>query len=241
VLDIERAGYRVDQQLMRRYETELTIVSQRRRELAYTIAGKEFNLNSDAELVDVFKHLGVEWHWFTAKEEYQTDKRIMKYLTGDTNEKVAQLAQAVLDYRKAEKMLSTYITGLFQYIQEDGKVHCDFWISPDDFGRGGTSTGRMSSSNPNFQNIPKKSFKLDEFEFNIRNIFVADESYTLVFQDANAEEYRMLGHYGQDEKFMQFIREGKDIHKATAAMVFNIPYDDVTDEQRAVGKTTNFG
>lgn len=162
VIDIERQGYRVDVERMRQDEIQLLEVVKSCSANIYTNCGHTFNINSDAELVTAFATLGLQWRWFTDTGENSTDKTVMKELQKSTDKRIADVATHVLTFRKAQKILTTYITGVYDYIQEDGKVHCDFWVSPNDFSKGGTKTGRMSSSNPNLQNITKKPIKFDE-------------------------------------------------------------------------------
>jgi len=242
VIDIERQGYRVDLEIMKSDEEKLNTVIQRRLDKIYDIVGKKINVNSDRELVQAFEGLGVKWRWFTEKDEYQTDKSVLKSIINDDYyQEIIEVAEAVLDYRKASKILSTYIEGIYPYVQADGKVHPDFWISPNDFGSGSTKTGRLSSSNPNFQNIPKKPIKLDDFVIKPRDYFIADDGYILVLMDYDQEEYRLLGHYGNDQEFKKIIFSGQDIHKGTASLLYGVPYEEVDDDLRSKGKTNNFG
>jgi DNA polymerase-1 len=164
VIDVERQGFRADVERMRADEKKLTSIISIVQSGIFAITGREFNINSDAELVNAFATLGLQWQWFTDKEEYKTDKTVMKQLQKSTDEHMAKLAGLVLQYRQAEKILSTYITGVLPMVQEDGKIHCDYWVSPDDWGKGGTNTGRLSSSNPNLQNLKKKPLKIEDEE-----------------------------------------------------------------------------
>jgi len=249
VIDMERNGVPVNREAMEEDEKLLTKIIRDIADIVHRdIACKDFNYNSDKELVDVFEELGVKWEWFTDKGELQTDKSVLKGIMNNEvyAEKARQLAGFILDIRKAEKLLSTYIIGIYPYIQEDGRVHADFNINPNDFDKGGTKTGRMSSNNPNLQNISKKPVKLQfldgtDIEFKPRRYFVAEEGAIMVFMDADQEEYRMLAHYGNDKAFMDLIHKGYDIHKGTASLLFHVPYEEVTDDQRSKGKTTNFG
>lgn len=242
VIEIERQGFKVDINLMQEDEKKLQKIIDECVKSCHFIAEKEFNIDSDRELVDVFKNLYVDWKWFTDTGEYSTDKKVLKSISAneDYYSDARTVASEVLKYRKASKILSTYITGVYPFIQ-NGKVHCEYHISPNDYSKGGTTTGRLSSSNPNLQNIPKKPVELGDSVFNVRNYFVADDGYVLVFNDFDQQEYRLLGHYGQDPAFMRFIDEGKDIHKATASIINKVAYDDVTDDMRTKAKTLNFG
>ena len=161
VVDIERNGYLIDYNKMNEDEVEITKLISEFRDEIYGVTGRGFLINSDLELVQEFKALGQEWEWFTEKEELCTDKKVLGALTESHNEAVAQLAFYTLEYRRASKILSTYILGIKDYIQEDGKVHPDFWVSPSDWDKNGTVTGRLSSSNPNLQNVKKKPVKFE--------------------------------------------------------------------------------
>lgn len=164
VLDIERAGYMVDQYRLNEDAKALENIINTERAIIYKIAGSQFEINSSAELVAIFEKLGQKWEWYTDKEELCTDKSIMKLLIKTGSAPVSQLAEEVLKYRGASKIYSTYVIGVRDYIQEDGKIHADFWINPSDYDKNGTKTGRLSSSNPNMQNFKKKpvEFSLDE-------------------------------------------------------------------------------
>ncbi len=241
VLNMERRGVLVDREklLKDKQVVESIIV-----EITWDVdklVKTPFNLNSNDEVVETFNRLGVRWEWYTDKDSYKVDEDTLKHvktLYPDCN--AAKLCDLILEYRSATKILSTYIDGILNFIQYDGRVHADFWLSPDDFSSGGTVTGRLSSSNPNLQNIPKKPISIRGYELNIRSYFIAPDGYRLVFQDAKQQEYRVLAHYANDENFMAKIHEGLDIHKATASMMFGVPVEEVTGEQRDRGKTVNF-
>jgi len=268
VIAMERQGIRVDITQIKHDKKEIEMVVNACVKKMYQLQNIDFsdrgltpkellfNPNSTADLVYTFAKFGVmPWKWKTGKCEDDTSKKVIlhiktqiqnnnKYLKNKTNNNqvVLEFIDTLLLYRRACKVLDTYINGILDYVQWDDKVHCDYWISPDDRDKGGTKTGRLSSANPNMQNIPKKPVVLsDELTINVRNYFIADDNHTLVFIDYDQQEYRLLGHYSKDANFMQFIKEDKDIHKATASMMFGVPYDDVTSDQRSKAKTINFG
>ena len=240
VLAIERAGFPVDQELMNRDKDILENIILETKTAIYDLVG-EFNINSSAELVDKYdKECCIKWSWKTDKDEWDTSKKILKGLiSGVVDDKASRLSELVLKYRKCTKILDTYIISVQEYIQ-NGRIHCDYWLNAPDHGAGGTKTGRLSSSSPNLQNVPKEPIEIEEHTFNVRNYFIAEEDYSLFSIDYDAQEYRVLGHYSQDKTFMNFIKDGKDIHRATAAMIFNVAYDEVTNEQRKKGKSGNF-
>jgi DNA polymerase I-like protein with 3'-5' exonuclease and polymerase domains len=248
VLELERRGIAVDMELMKKDHALLSEIAEGAADKAYALAKKSFNINSADELVGAMNEVGVyEWTHFTEDESYDVSKATLKseVAHNEANQDLADMVSAVITYRKANKLMSTYIEQTISYVQNDGRVHCDYWVSPNDHNKGGTKTGRMSSSNPNMQNIPKKPITLTDLEgtehvFNPRDYFVADPGAVLVFNDYDQQEYRVLGHYSGDEKFQQMIHDGLDIHKGTASIIFGVPYQDVTEDQRTQAKTTNF-
>lgn len=201
-----------------------------------------FNVNSSDELAGVFAELGVaSWEWITESGDYKVDEETLKTIMRLYLESpVADLCTLVLEHRTAHKIMSTYIDGIYEYIQYDGKVHADFWLFPNDDSKGGTVTGRFSCSNPNLQNITKEPVEIRGLTLNIRSYFKAQEGYVLVFQDAKQQEYRLLAHYANDSNFMEMIHKGWDVHIGTASMMFNAPYEEVTKAQRSKAKTLNF-
>lgn len=224
VIDIERTGMMVDEERVTALRRELEQEIERTTSALYSMVG-EFNINSSDQLVEKLQGMGVDYHWKTEKGEWSTDATTLEFLLSDENEAVRDFIQAVLDYRDSDKLLNTFVVGLERYNQ-NGRIHPSFWQM-------GTVTGRMSSSTPNFQNYPKSDNR-------IRKCFIPTPGYIFGYWDYSAQEYNLLGHYAKDENYRQFIVEGKDIHKATAAMMFNVPYEEVTKEQRSRGKTGNF-
>lgn len=163
VIDIERNGYMVDVEQMNIDERKLNRFIAEIDRRVHASCGA-FNINSDLELVEQFRKFGMEWTYYTDTDEFCTDKNVMKELMTSGDARIVSLAKNVLLHRHANKLLSTYIIGIKQYIQEDGKVHPDFWVSPDDWDKGSTKTGRLSSSNPNFQNLVKKVVEFEDVE-----------------------------------------------------------------------------
>ena len=214
VWETERNGMLVNQDRLPVLKQELQDNIERITKEIYALAGKEFNINSSNELVEVFTALGVDYHFKTDKDEWQTDVAAMEYFTRHSDERVAKLAKYVLEFRGEDKLLNTFIANIEEYLQEDGRVHPEFWLT-------GARTGRMSSSNPNFQNYPKSDNR-------IRQLYIPSPGHVFVYMDAAQEEYRLLAHYAQDKKLIEAIENGLDIHKATASILFNVAYDDVT-------------
>lgn len=140
------------------------------------------------------------------------------------------IIQKLLSFRQLTKLKSTYVESLVGKIAEDKRVHTTY-------SQAGIATGRLSSANPNLQNIPVTS----EFGRKIKSCFVASENYTLVSFDYSQQELRVLAHLTQEEKLIEAFKNNRDVHKLTASQIFNTDYDKVTKEQRAIGKTINFG
>ena len=223
VVDTEMRGYKIDQKRLAELEGELTTEVENITKEIFALVGKEFNIDSDEQLVDAFVSLGAEYHAITDKGNWKTDAEVLEtYLTHHLTP-VKELAEKVLAYRSSSKLLNTYIVNLKEFTQADGRVHPSFW-------QAGTRTGRMSSSKPNFQNIDPRA----------KCLFIPDDEYILVFMDASQQEYRMLAHYAKETSLIKMIEKGYDIHKATASLINNIPYEEVTEEQRKEGKTVNF-
>lgn len=140
------------------------------------------------------------------------------------------MVQNILEYRTLTKLKSTYADALGDYIKEDGRIHTIFHQTV-------TATGRLSSSDPNLQNIPMRT----ELGRSIRKCFPPKEGCVFVDADYSQIELRILAHMSGDEKLIEAYREAKDIHRSTAAQVFHVPFDQVTAEQRSNAKAVNFG
>ena len=235
IIDVERTGMKIDRQYFEQLNKDMLYDEAATLNKLYEIAGYVFNANSDAEVVIAFNKKGVVWRWITDKDNYKTDKSVLKTIIRENEgSDVAKMAELLLEYRTIDKYRGTYVEAMLRYATKDDRIHCDFNLCPRDDGKGATVTGRLSSSNPNLHNIPKKDLK-------IRRGFVPSDGYILVFFDYAQQEYRVLAHYSKDPNLIQFIKDGKDIHTATAALLFNVPYDEVTKEQRSTAKTLNFG
>lgn len=240
IIDIERRGILVDQDRVENDKERLQKLHEQVVNDIHIACGfSDFNLNSNRELADMYTRLGVHWVWHTDSGEYDVAKPTLKKIKDKYSDEPAIIAVTdyILEYRAIEKLMTTYID---YKIHHDGKVHPNYWVIGDDFGKGGTVTGRLSSSDPNMQNIPKSSINIRGEEFNMRKHFIADEGFIIVSMDASQQEYRLLAHYGKDQDFMDYVHAGKDVHTATASMVYNVPYEEVTKEMRNRGKTTNF-
>ncbi|WKA56171.1 DNA polymerase I [Planococcus shixiaomingii] len=192
----------------------------------YWIAGEKFNINSPKQLgVVLFEKLGLPALKKT-KTGYSTAADVLEKLEGQH-----EIISQILLYRQLGKLLSTYIEGLLKEIHEDGKIHTRFQQAL-------TTTGRLSSINPNLQNIP---VRLEEGR-KIRKAFVPSEpDWVMVAADYSQIELRVLAHMSGDERLIEAFRTDRDIHTATAADVFHIPIEEVTSDMRRAAKAVNFG
>ena len=191
----------------------------------YDLSGEEFNINSPKQLGEVlFDHLRLP-HGKKTKSGYSTAAEILERLAPGF-----PLVQKILDYRTYSKLNSTYAEGLQQFIREDGRIH-------GDFNQTVTATGRLSSANPNLQNIP---VRLD-LGREIRKVFVPKEGCIFIDADYSQIELRVLAHLSGDQNLIAAYREAKDIHAITASQVFHVPLEEVTPLLRRNAKAVNFG
>ncbi|MGM9551782.1 MAG: DNA polymerase I [Clostridia bacterium] len=191
----------------------------------YFMAGHEFNINSTKQLgIVLFEEMGLPVVKKT-KTGYSTDSEVLDKLTGKH-----EIIDFISEYRLLMKLKSTYADGLLGVIKEDGRIHSTLNQTV-------TVTGRISSTEPNLQNIPTRTPLGRE----IRKMFVAKEGYSLVGADYSQIELRVLSHISKDENMVRAFRENIDIHTMTASQVFNVPEFLVTDEMRSEAKTVNFG
>ena len=192
----------------------------------YEMAGEEFNINSTQQLgVILFEKLGLKASKKN-KKGYSTDV--------DTLEKIREehpIIDKILEYRSLMKLNSTYVEGMIPYINEKtGRIHSCFHQTV-------TATGRISSSDPNLQNIPTRY----ELGKKLRKVFKPKDGYVFIDADYSQIELRILAHISQDEHMIEAFRNGEDIHKQAASKVLNIPIEEVTKEQRSAAKAVNFG
>ena len=192
----------------------------------YDLAGEEFNINSTQQLgVILFEKLGLKAGKKT-KTGYATDV--------DTLEKIKNehpIVEKILEYRSLMKLNSTYVEGIIPYINEKtNRIHSYFHQTI-------TATGRISSSDPNLQNIPTR-FELGK---KLRKVFKPEEGYEFIDADYSQIELRVLANISKDETMLAAFRNGEDIHKQAASKVFGIPIEEVTKEQRSAAKAVNFG
>ncbi len=191
----------------------------------YEKAGKEFNINSPKQLgVILFEDLKMPFAKKT-KTGYSTNADILDKLAPDY-----PIVSEILEYRQLTKLKSTYAVGLSQFIRDDSKIHTIFHQKV-------TATGRLSSSDPNLQNIPIRM----PLGRAIRKVFVPDDGFVFVGADYSQIELRILAHMANDENLIKAYNDGADIHIATASQVFGIPMDEVTPLHRRNAKAVNFG
>lgn len=231
----ERKGIKVDLEYYKQMALELNAELMDYTKEICEIIGFDKNINASRDIVEGFKQLGVEWGWYTDKGEVQTSDTILanlQRLYEDSD--IAKLAELILKYRENSKLVGTFISQIFQYVQWDGRIHPDFNVAPRDDGRGGTKTGRLSSSNPNLQNIPKDDKR-------IRKGIIPSEDYYFVEMDYSQQEYRLLAHYAQDRNFAKIVHDGKDIHAGTAELLLHVTHEESLQKKyRDVGKRLNF-
>lgn len=191
----------------------------------YTEAGEIFNINSPKQLGEIlFEKLKLPSGKKT-KTGYSTAVEVL-----DKLKETYPVVQRILDYRHYSKLKTTYADALPEYIKEDGRIHGTFHQTV-------TSTGRLSSVEPNLQNIPSR----EEDGRLLRKAFVASEGFVFLDADYSQIELRILAHMSQDERLISAYSQGEDIHKMTAAAVFKLPLDEVTDRHRSNAKAVNFG
>ncbi len=225
LVDMEATGILVDPVLLgemsRGFNKELTQL-----ELdIYRAAGGEFNINSTPQLRTVlFERLKLPVQKRT-KTGASTDVEVLEQLAALGHE----VPRLLIEYRELTKLKSTYIDALPGYIQADGRVHTSF-------NQTGAATGRLSSSDPNLQNIPVRTRRGGE----IRRAFVAPPDHLLLIADYSQVELRLLAHFSNDPAFVEAFQRGGDIHRQTAAVIFGVPEANVTGEMRGRAKTINF-
>lgn len=225
---IERNGVRIDTEALKETSRHFTIRMREIEEEIYKLAGMEFNVSSPKQVGEVlFDRLKiVEKAKKTKTGQYVTSEEVLESLKGKH-----QIVEKILDYRGLKKLLSTYIDALPELINpKTGRIHTSFNQTV-------TATGRLSSSNPNLQNIPVR----DDDGKEIRKAFIPDDGCEFFSADYSQIELRIMAHLSEDDNMIEAFREEQDIHAATAAKIYKINIDEVTREQRSKAKTANFG
>ncbi len=223
---MEHVGVLVDVQGLAEISAEIDVHLQSMEKQIYAMAGRSFNINSPKQLGTIlFEELGLPVARKT-KTGYSTDSRVLEALAPRH-----ELPALILDYRMFSKLKSTYVDALPAMVDPaTGRVHTRF-------NQATTATGRISSSDPNLQNIPIRS----ETGKRIRRAFIAPEGFSILSADYSQIELRILAHISGDETLMDSFAKEMDIHARTAAEVFDIPLEEVSENQRRQAKTINFG
>ena len=226
--DMEKAGVRVDTSLLKEAEASLTSELEALEQEIYALAGETFNINSPAQVGEVlFDHMHLDPKAKRGKNgKYSTSEEVLTALK-DRHAVVGK----ILEQRELKKLISTYITALPSYINPaTGKIHTTYNQTV-------TATGRLSSSNPNLQNLPVRT----ERGRLIRRAVIPDDGCLFLSADYSQIELRLMAHFSQDAHLTEAFRQGQDIHAATAAKIFAKDIADITKDERRRAKTANFG
>ncbi|MDY5437300.1 DNA polymerase I [Peptostreptococcus porci] len=224
--DMEYSGIMVDKDVLNELDLEIKELISDAEKKIFSLAGEEFNINSPKQLgVILFEKLGLPVVKKT-KTGYSTNAEVLEKLMDEH-----EIIKLISDYRTVVKLKSTYIDGLNSVINEkDGRIHSTFNQTI-------ASTGRISSTDPNLQNIPVRT----NIGRNIRKVFISENGRKLVDADYSQVELRVLAHMSGDENMIEAFSSGEDIHRKTASQVFNVSLEDVTPELRSAAKAVNFG
>lgn len=223
--DMEKEGFLIDKNALEEYGDVLSKAAAEIQKTIYELAGEEFNINSPKQLgVILFEKLMLPAPKKT-KTGWSTNIDVLEKIRA-----YHPIIDQIIDYRKLIKLKSTYTDGLIKVIGADGRIHTNFQMTV-------TATGRLSSTEPNLQNIPIRT----ELGGEIRKMFVAGEGNILVDADYSQIELRLLAHISNDETMINAFKSGEDIHRVTASQVFDTPLSEVTSLQRSRAKAVNFG
>lgn len=223
--EMEKKGFLVDRKALADYGESMTGTIEQLQQQIWSYAGHEFNINSPKQLGEVlFDELYLPQGKKT-KTGWSTNADVLEKLRPKH-----PIIQNILDYRMLTKLKSTYADGLLKVIGEDGRIHTNFQMTV-------TATGRLSSTEPNLQNIPIRK----ELGGEIRKMFVASPGNVLVDADYSQIELRLLAHISKDSAMRDAFLSGADFHTATAAQVFDTPVEEVSVQQRSNAKAVNFG
>ncbi len=228
VASMEEKGVKVNAEHLKKlgedFSARLLILEQE----IYAIAGVKFNPSSAKQLGEIlFHNMQIPGGKKTKSGQFVTDAKVLERLASEGYE----LPKKIVEWRGLIKLRSTYVEGLLAAVEPStGRIHTSYSLA-------GTATGRFSSSDPNLQNIPVRTQDGQQ----IRRSFIAEDGYVLASFDYSQIELRLLAHFSQDPQLLTAFREGQDIHKQTAALVFDTPFDQVSREQRSHAKAVNFG
>ena len=225
--EMEAAGVRIDVDKLKKAEGNLTEELNALEQQIYALAGENFNINSPKQVGELlFDKLKLDSKAKKSKTgQYSTSEEVLMAL-----KERHEIVGLILEYRELKKLITTYIAALPGYIAADGKIHTTYNQTV-------TATGRLSSSNPNLQNLPIRS---ERGRF-IREAVIPDEGCLFLSADYSQIELRLMAHFSQDEHMLAAFRSGQDIHAATAARIYGLPIEQITKDQRRKAKTANFG
>lgn len=223
---MEKQGVMVKPQNLLEYGQKLNVQIETLKSDIINEAGVDFNINSPKQLGEIlFDRMGLQGGKKTSTGAYSTSAEVLEELSASV-----PFVKNVLEYRTLSKLKSTYADGLANYIDENNKIHTSFQQTV-------TATGRLSSTDPNLQNIPIRM----ELGRQIRKVFVPKDGYIFIDADYSQIELRLLAHMSKDQDMIDDFVEGKDIHTSTAAKVFGVPFEEVTPLMRRNAKAVNFG
>ncbi len=223
--EMELRGFQVDKNALDSFSEMLSNDIAQEEEAIWMHAGEKFNINSPKQLGNILFEKLMLPHFRKTKSGYSTDVSVLEKLVP-----YHPIIELILEYRKDSKLKNTYCDGLGKQISQDGRIHTTFKQAL-------TMTGRLSSAEPNLQNIPVRSPRGRE----LRKFFVAKEGCMLIDADYSQIELRVLAHVSGDEALINAFNNGNDIHTVTASQVFGVPEEQVTGEMRKRAKAVNFG
>ncbi len=224
LFDMEERGVQVDVKLLNKLGDKFISEAEQLSKVIFELAGKRFNINSPRQLAAVlFDDLKIPYPKKSAK--HSTNAEILEMITEEH-----EIVPLVSKYRFIAKLNSTYIEGIRRLLTPDNIIHTDYKQML-------TTTGRLSSAEPNLQNIPVR----EEEGKSLRGLFTARDGFTLVSADYSQIELRLLTHFSGDSRMLELYRNGEDIHTRTAAEVFGVPISEVTSKMRREAKVVNFG
>ncbi len=223
--EVECLGVKVDTNMLKAYGEKLASQIANLEESIYEEAGETFNINSPKQLGHIlFEKLNLP-NGKKTKTGYSTAAGVLEKL-----KKQHPIVDKVMSYRQLAKLKSTYADGLYEYIAGDGRIHSTFRQKV-------AATGRLSSTDPNLQNIPVRI----DIGREIRKCFIPEDGHVFIDADYSQIELRLLAHLSEDPAFIEAFRSEQDIHRMTASQVFHVPFEEVTDLQRRNAKAVNFG
>ncbi len=222
---MEMGGFPVDKQALTSFSEVLSKAIAEEEQAIYALAGEEFNINSPKQLGNILFEKLMLPHYRKTKSGYSTDRDTLEKL-----EPYHPIIGLILEYREDAKLKNTYCDGLSKQITRQGRIHTTFKQTQ-------TLTGRLSSAEPNLQNIPVRTERGREF----RKFFVAEDGHILIDADYSQIELRVLAHVSGDENLINAFKAGEDIHTVTASQVFGVPAEQVSGEMRKRAKAVNFG